>query len=71
MAPAQGRPAEGFYGVRNVKAFDDLINNRSPKDRSTEVMPAETPVGRGDETSPADRRAGRDSEGCPTSPPRG
>ncbi len=45
------QPGEGFYGVRGVKAVDDLIKGRPLRDQSGELTPAEAPPGRGDELS--------------------
>lgn len=52
LTPPRGGLDEGFYGVRDVKALDDLLNRRTPRDRSAELVPAETPPGRGDEPTP-------------------
>lgn len=49
LAPLNGKPVEGFYGVRNVKVIDDLIKNRAPHDRSTEMVPAGSQPGLGSE----------------------
>jgi hypothetical protein len=52
LAPP-GPTGDGFYGVRNVKLVDDLIKQRTPRDASTELAPAEALPGRGDELGPA------------------
>ena len=44
---------EGFYGLQNAKFVDDLIKQRTPRDASTELAPAEALPGRGDELGPA------------------
>jgi hypothetical protein len=53
LGPPDGGDGEGFYGVRNVKVLDDLIKNRTAREQSTEVTPAEAPGGRGDEMAAA------------------
>jgi hypothetical protein len=40
-----GTSLRGFYGIRNVRAVDDLIKARPTPDRSPEVAPADPPVG--------------------------
>jgi hypothetical protein len=50
--PLGGVLGDGFYGVRNVKAVDDLIRQRTTRGAATELIPAEPPPGRGDEPLP-------------------
>ena len=52
LAPP-GSNGEGFYGLQNAKLVDDLIKQRTPRDASTELAPAEAQPGRGDELGPA------------------
>ena len=52
LAPP-GSNGDGFYGVQNAKLVDDLIKERTPRDASTEITPADAQPGRGDELGPA------------------
>jgi len=52
LAPA-GSNGDGFYGLQNAKYVDDLIKQRTPRDASTELAPAEALPGRGDELGAA------------------